>query len=373
MRLERAARDGLWCAVVVALGLACSIRAGAAEKPVLNVYSWADYIGPNTVADFQRETGIKVNFDFYDSSEIVDTKLMAGGSSYDVVFHSATYTARLIPVGILQPLDRARLHNLGNLDPDILKHFEVFDPGIRYGVPYMWGSTGFTYNVDKIRERMPDAPVDSAALVFNPAVVSRFADCGVTLVDAATDVIPMALLYLGFSAESVEPAELAAAERLLLSIRPYIRYFSSQQMLIDLPNEEVCIAMSWSGDYSVAQRNAREAGSKVRLAFDMPKEGMTLWLDAAYIPADAPHPGNAHIFLDYLLRPEVMAAISNFVGYASANRAATALVHASLRADPAIYPDAAVMARLHPVPMLSPKTERLRTRLWSRVKTGVRE
>jgi putrescine transport system substrate-binding protein len=346
--------------------------ASAAEPPVLNVYSWADYIAPDTIANFERETGIQVNYDIYDSSEIVDTKLLAGSSGYDVVIHAANYSARLFEVGIMRPLDKTRLPNLRHLDPRVLATFQRYDPGLRYGVPYTHGTTGFTYNVRMIRERMPDAPVDSGDLVFDPEVVSRFADCGVTLLDSSSDVLPMALIHLGYDANSVAPGELHAAEELLLSIRPYVRYFSSQRMLIDLPAEEVCIAMSWSGDYSVARQRAREAGLDVEFAFDMPKEGVAAWFDAAYIPADAPHPDNAHVYLDYLMQPQVIADISNAVGYANANAAATPLVREELRNDPAIYPTAEVMQRMHTPFVLPPKTERLRSRAWSRVKTGTR-
>ena len=338
---------------------------------MLNVYNWADYVGRDTLAGFTRETGIRINYDIYDSSEIVDTKLMAGSSGYDVVIHSAQFAARLAPVGILRPLDKSKLPHLGNLDPAVLATFRRYDPGLEYGVPYTWGTTGFSYNVRMIRARMPDAPVDSAALVFDPKVVARFADCGVTLLDSSTDVLPMALVYLGHDSNSVDPADLHAAEQLLLSIRPYVRYFSSQKMLIDLPAEEVCIAMSWSGDYVVARERARREGYDIDLAFDMPREGMPAWFDAAYVPADAPHPDNAHRFLDYLLRPEVIADVTNTVGYANANAAATPLVRAGLRADPAIYPDATVMQRLQTPYVLPPKIERIRSRAWSRVKTGM--
>jgi putrescine transport system substrate-binding protein len=343
----------------------------ADEPRVLNIYNWADYIGTDTVRNFERETGIHVNYDFYDSSELVDTKLMAGSSGYDIVFHSAQYSARLLRVGILRPLDKRLLPRLSDLDPRVLEAYQHYDPGLRYGVPYTWGTTGFAYNVRKIRERMPDAPVDSAALVFRPEVVSRFADCGVTLLDSATDVLPMALAYLGRRPDSVDPADLRAAEELLLAIRPYIRYFSGQKMLVDLPSEEVCIAMSWSGDYAVSRARAKAAGLDVELAFTLPKEGMPAWFDAAYIPADAPHPGNAHRFLDFLLRPEVIAGVTNTVGYANASRVATPLVDPRLRNDPAIYPDEAVMRRLSTPMVLEPRIERLRSRAWSHVKYGM--
>ena len=362
-----------WSRLLLALFCVYCAAAQAAEPPTLNIYNWVDYIGVNTVRRFEQETGITVNYDMYDSSELVDTKLMAGSSGYDVVFHSAQYSARLIPVGIMKPLDKRLLPNLADLDPSLLKIYDHYDPGLRHGVPYLWGTTGFTYNVRKIRERMPDAPLDSAGLVFRPEVVSRFSDCGVTLLDSSTDVLPMALSFLGRNPDSVDPADLRAAETLLLAIRPHVRYFSGQRMLIDLPAEEVCIAMSWSGDYSVARRRAREAGLDVELAFILPREGMPGWFDAAYIPADAPHPLNAHRFLNYLLRPDVIAEVSNTVGYANASRVATPLVDAELREDPAVYPDAAVRARMSTPMVLAPKAERLRSRSWSRVKYGMAE
>jgi len=343
----------------------------AAEEPVLNVYNWADYIGPATIADFEREFGIKVNYDIYDSAEVVDTKVMAGHSGYDVVIHSATFSHRLLPAGIFSPLDRSKLPNWKHLDPELLELFQPFDPGTRYSAPYMWGTLGFSYNVDMVRERIPDAPLDSAAFAFEPEYASRLADCGLTLLDSPTDVIPTALLYLGYQADSMDPSELKEAETLLKRIRPYVKYFDSTKMLIDMPNKEVCVAMSWSGDYSVAWRRAREAGIKINLAYTVPKEGVPFWLDAAYVPADAPHPDNAHKFINFLLRPEVIAAISNFTGYANANRDATSLVNPEYTGNPAIYPDEDIIKRLHPTTVQPPKIERLRSRTWTRVKTGL--
>lgn len=356
------------------LWLLCACTAGiaaAAEKRVVNVYNWADYIGPTTIKDFERETGIKVNYDIYDTSEVVDAKIMAGGSGYDVVLHSATFTYRMLPHHLFLPLDKSRLTNWHHLDDRLLAMFEPFDPGTRYSAPFMWGTMGFAYNIDMVRARMPDAPLDSAALVFDPAVVSRFADCGVSLLDSPTDVIPTALLYLGHPANSVDPGHLKEVEDLLQKIRPYIRYFSSTKMLVDMPNKEICIGMSWSGDYSVAWTRAREAGININLGYSVPKEGVPFWLDGAYIPSDAPHPDNAHVFINYLLRPEVIAAISNFTGYANANRDSMPLVNPLYRNNPAIYPDEAVMARLHWTAVLEPKLERLRSRAWTRIKTGL--
>ncbi len=351
--------------------LLCASAAVAAEDNVVNFYNWSDYIGETTIADFEAEYGIEVNYDIYDNTPLVEAKLLAGGTGYDVVVHAASYSARLIPVGIFQPLDKARLPNWKHLDPEVLARFEFYDPGLRYGVPYMWGTTGFTYNVDMIRERMPDAPVDSGAMIFDPEIVSRFADCGVSFLDGPESVLPLALLYLGLNPSSSDPDELKQAEQLLKSVRPYLKYFSGGKMLLDLPNREICIAMSWSGDYAVASTRAEEAGIDINLAYTMPIEGASIWFDVAFIPSDAPHPENAHKLLNFLMRPEVIADISNFTNYANANASATALVDPSITSDPAIYPTAQLMERLHGGKLLPPKQQRLRTRVWSRLKTGI--
>lgn len=345
--------------------------AQAAEERVVNVYNWADYIGPTTIRDFERETGIKVNYDTYDTSQIVDAKLLAGNTGYDVVFHSGSFAARMIPVGVFLPLDKSRLPNWQHLDPAVLQLMRAYDPELSFAVPFMWGTVGFAYNVDMVRERMPNAPLDSAALVFDPAVVSRFADCGVTLLDEPIDLIPMAMSYLGHPANSVDPRHLREAGAMLDRIRPYIKYFSSVKMLIDMPNKEICIGMSWSGDYTVAARRAREANIDIRLAYSMPKEGMPLWLDGAYIPRDAPHPDNAHRFIDFILRPEVVAPITDFTGYASANKSATPLIDPAIANDPAIYPTPEVMSRLHATWLFPPKIERERTRVFTRTRIGL--
>jgi putrescine transport system substrate-binding protein len=341
------------------------------DEKLLNFYNWTDYIGETTLEDFEREFGIKVNYDVYDSSEIVDAKLMAGHSGYDIVLHSAAFSSRLIPIGIYHPLDKSKLPNWKNLDPGLLKSIAQYDPGNQHGVPYMWGTTGFSYNYDMLAERMPDAPFNSSAMVFDIDVVSKFADCGVTLLDSPTEVIPMALIYLGYEADSMAPEHLAAAEELLRSIRPHIKYFNSTKLLIDMPSKEVCIAMSWSGDYSVASARAEEAGIDVDFRFNIPTEGSLIWFDTLYIPTDAPHIDNAYLFLDYLLRPEVIADISNFTGYANANVPATALVDPTITSDPAIYPDEAVLNRLYAGKILMPKEERVRSRVWTRVKSGL--
>lgn len=353
--------------LLVALGN----RGLAAQESTLNIYNWADYIDPQIIDDFEQLYDIEVNYDIYDSSEIVDTKLMTGSSGYDLVLHSASFAARLSPIGVFAPVDRNKLKNWHHIDTDIIDTVEEHYKQPLMGVPYMWGTTGFTYNVDMIRERMPDAPVDSMAMIFDPKVMSKFADCGVSFLDDPTTVIPFAMLYLGYPAVSVDPAHLKEVEALLKSVRPYVKYFSSTKMLLDLPSKEVCIAMSWSGDYSVASSRAKEAGIDIELAYSIPKEGSIDWFDVFFMPSDAPHPEAAHLFLDYILRPEVIASASNYVGYANANKSATALVKKSITSDIGIYPDEETKKRLVPTIVLEPKLERRRSRTWTKVKTGL--
>lgn len=346
---------------------------GAVAEPAstLNIYNWADYIDPALLDEFEREYGIKVNYDVYDSSEMVDTKLLTGHTGYDVVIHASSFSARLIPVGVYQIVDTARLHNWHHIDQHLVDKITADFSAEIAGVPYMWGTTGFTYNRDLVLARMPDAPLASAAMIFDPAIVSRLADCGVSLLDDPTSIIPMAMIYLGYPANSVDPDQLRDVEQLLKSVRPYIKYFSSTKALLDLPSEEVCVAMSWSGDYSVATDRAAEAGLDIDLGYTIPSEGSIDWYDLMYIPADAPHPDNAYLFLDFMLRPEVIARATNFTGYANANRSATALVDPGITSDPAIYPDAETQRRLHASKILSPKLERRRSRTWIKIKSGL--
>jgi putrescine transport system substrate-binding protein len=351
--------------------LAFCATTAAADKSILNIYNWSDYIDPALVEEFEKEYGIKVNYDIYDSSEIVDTKLLTGSTGYDVVIHSAALSARLIPIGVFEIVDYSRLKNWHHMDPELIARIQHNYGENIAGVPYMWGTTGFAYNRDMIRERMPDAPLDSGAMLFDPAVVSRFADCGVSLLDDPTSVIAIAMLYLNHPANSVEPEHLADVEKLLKAVRPYIKYFSSTKMMLDLPSQEVCIAMAWSGDYAVAANRAAEAGVDIDLGYTIPMEGAVDWYDVMYIPADAPHAENAYLFLDFMLRPEVIARASNYIGYANANLDATPLVDPEISGDPAIYPDAETMKRLKSTSALPPKLERRRSRTWTKIKTGL--
>jgi putrescine transport system substrate-binding protein len=356
-------------AVLLALVLAALAGAPSRQKR-LYIYNWADFIGTETLAQFERETGIKVVYDTYDAEETMEARLLAGGSGYDVVSASNNFFSREIKAGVYRPLDKSRLPNWKNLDPRALAVQSASDPGNLHAVPYLHAVNGFAYNVDMIRARLPDAPLDSLDMIFNPEVVKHFADCGVTFLDSPDDTMQLALAYLHLDPNSHRLEDFEAAQELLLKVRPYIRTFDSTEYMNGLANRELCIAMSWSGDYANIMARAREAGVKINLAFTVPKEGANLTFSSLLIPADAPHPEAAHAFLDFILRPDVIAAITNEIYYGNDNRAADALVRPEIRNDPAIYPTDAIRARLYPTLEMDIETQRLRTRIWTRIKTG---
>jgi putrescine transport system substrate-binding protein len=345
--------------------------ASGPEEKVLHVYNWADYIAKDTLADFETRTGIKVVYDTYDADETLEAKMMAGDSGYDVVSTSTDFFSRQIKAGIYRPLDKSLLPNWKNLDAHALAVEANSDPGNRYAMPYLRHVNGFAYNVDMIRARMPDAPVDSLDLIFQPDIVRRFADCGVTFLDQPEDVLQLALNYLHLDPNSARPEDYAKAEKLLLAVRPYIRAFDSTEYMNGLANGEFCIAMSWSGDYATSRARARAAGVDVHLAFTVPKEGANASFDALLIPVDAPHPLAAHKFLNYILEPRVIAAITNEIHYGNDNRAASAYVDPQILNDPAVYPPPDVEARLYEAREAPPALERLRTRTWTRIKTNL--
>ncbi|HYL02516.1 MAG TPA: polyamine ABC transporter substrate-binding protein [Steroidobacteraceae bacterium] len=356
-------------ALLLALTLGSCGQSRSANQ--LRIYNWADYIGKDTIEQFEHETGIEVIYDTYDSDETLEAKMMAGDSGYDVVSTSTDYFSRQIKAGIYQPLDRARLPNWKNLDPHVLAIEAQADPGNRYAMPYLRHVNGFAYNVDMIRARMPDAPVDSLDMLFRPEVIRRFADCGVSLLDSAEDVLQLALNYLHLDPNTTRPADYQQAAALLLGVRPYIKAFDSTEYLNGLYNGEFCISMSWSGDYSVVEARARAAGVRLNLAFTIPREGANASFDALLIPADAPDPQNALIFLNYILEPKVIAAITNDIHYGNDNLAANAYVDPQILDDPAVYPTPAVEARLYQSAEVGPALERLRTRTWTRIKTDL--
>ncbi|HEY4881049.1 MAG TPA: extracellular solute-binding protein, partial [Steroidobacteraceae bacterium] len=302
--------------------------------------------------------------------ETLEAKMMAGDSGYDVVSTSTDFFSRQIKAGIYQPLDRSKLPNWKNLDPEVLAVEAEADPGNRYAMPYLRHVNGFAYNVDMIKARMPDAPLDSLDMIFKPQIIARFADCGVSFLDQPEDVLQLALNYLHLDPNTTDPADYKRAEQLLLSVRPYIRAFDSSEYMNGLGNKEFCISMSWSGDYAAAQARARAAGVDVHLAFTVPKEGANASFDALLIPADAPHPQAAHQFLNFILEPQIIAEITNEIHYGNDNLASNPYVDPQILNDPAIYPTPQMRSRLYEAAEVNPALERIRTRTWTRIKTA---
>ena len=344
----------------------------AAEEKVLNVYNWSDYVAPDTLEKFTKATGIKVNYDVYDGNEILSAKLQAGKSGYDLVFPSASpFLAQQIKAGIYQKLDRAKLKNYGNLDPQVMKTMgAVADPGNLYAVPYQISATGIGYNMDKVAKAAPGLAMTSWSALFDPANVAKLKSCGVSVLDTPTEVFAAALLYLGKNGASLATEDLKAAAEAVGKIRPSLKYFHSSKYINDMANGDTCMAHGYVGDLVQARNRANEAGKGVKLGIFIPKEGAVVNIDAAAIPADAPHPDNAHAFIDFLLQPEIMAGITNTTGYANAVTASKPLIKKEILEDPVIYPPADVVAKEFQVPPAELAKERERTRIWTAVKTG---
>ncbi|MGB5448432.1 MAG: polyamine ABC transporter substrate-binding protein [Woeseiaceae bacterium] len=364
-------RTGLYSVFLLLVACSGDSNNTSHGENILNVYNWADYIAPDTLEKFEAEYGIKVNYDIYDSSEVVDVKLLAGNSGYDVVVHSNQFSSRLAPIGVFEKLDKTRFENIGNLDPDVLAKIGVYHEVADYNLPYHWGTTGYAWNAEMVRKRLPDHPMDSGDVLFDPDVVSKLADCGVSLLDGPTDLFPMVLAYLGLDPNAVDDDSLAAAEAQLKLVEPYILYFSNQKMISDLPNKEVCVAMSWSGDFAQAATRAEEAGIDIDLRYTVPKEGSGLWVDGIFIPSDAPHKDNAYLFIDFLMRPDIAADIANTVFYANANAASWKYIKPEILNNPSIFPDEATWKLMYPILSADPKRERPRTRAFARVKSGI--
>ena len=338
---------------------------------MLHIYNWDDYIAPDTVAEFERATGIKVVYDLFDSNETLEGKLMVGDSGYDLVSTSMAWYARQIRSGLYEPLDKGQLPNWKNLDPEVLAVQAQADPGNRYAAPYLHAMNGFAYNVAAIARRMPDAPVGSLDMLFKREVVARFSDCGVSFLDSPDDVLELALKYLKLDPNSHRPEDLKAAEDLVMSVRPYIRVFDSNDYVNQLASRELCLAMAWSSDYSLAMVRSHAAGLDLQLAFTLPREGSNITYNAFLIPLGAPHPHAAHRFINFLLDPHVIAGITNYTHYGNDNRAARPFVDPKILADPAIYPPPEVRARLYLPAELDIQYQRLRTRTWTRIKNGL--
>jgi len=357
---------------LLAATLAATVAGAAqADDKVLHVYNWSDYIAPNTLEKFEKQSGIKVVYDVYDSNETLEAKLLAGQSGYDIVVPSNNFLAKQIKAKVYQPLDKAQLANWDNLNKDLLKTLEVSDPGNQYAIPYMWGSIGIGFNPEKVKAALGDnAPVDSWDLLFKPENIEKLKGCGVSFLDSPTEMLPIALHYLGYPTDSQDAKQLKEAEALFLKIRPHVTYFHSSKYISDLANGNLCVAVGYSGDVYQAKSRAEEAGGAVKVSYNIPKEGAGTFFDMVAIPADAKNPAGAHAFIDFLMQPEIMAEITDEVQFPNANAAATPLVAEEIRTDPGIYPSAETMKKLYTTVDLPAKVQRDMTRSWTRIKSG---
>jgi putrescine transport system substrate-binding protein len=361
----------LAAAVLAACGGKDGQATADAPSKTLNVYNWSDYIAEETIPNFEQQSGVKVTYDVFDSDEMVETKLLAGSSGYDVVVPSLSFLGRQIQAGVFLPLDKSKLPNLKNLDPKMLERIALQDPGNQYAVPYLWGTSGIGYNVDKIKAIFGDTAVTGSwDVVFKPENAAKLKDCGITVLDTPSELIPIALNYLGEDPHSFDPATIDKAAALLKSIRPYIRNFHSSSYINDLANGDVCLVVGWSGDIIQARDRAAEAGNGVNVAYSIPKEGAPQWFDMLAIPKDAKNVDNAYAFINYLLDPKVAAANTNYVTYPNPVPASRPLVEKSIADDPTIYPPADVDAKLFTFAVLPPEVDRQYTRIWTELKTG---
>ncbi|MFO3720821.1 polyamine ABC transporter substrate-binding protein [Pseudomonas sp. HLMP] len=342
-----------------------------ADDKVLHVYNWSDYIAPETVAKFEKQSGIKVVYDVFDSNETLEAKLLAGKSGYDVVVPSNNFLAKQIKAGVYQELDRSKLPNWKNLDEDLLKAVgDASDPGNKYAFPYMWGSIGIGYNPEKVKAALGVDKIDSWDAVFKPENIAKLKSCGVSFLDAPTEMIPAALHYLGKPTDSKDKQDLKAAEELFLSVRPSITYFHSSKYISDLANGNICVAVGYSGDLEQSKARAHEAGDKVKLEYVIPKEGAGTFYDMVAIPKDATNVEGAYKFMDFLMQPEIMAEITNAVRFPNGNKAATPLVDKEISGDPSIYPSDDVKKQLYAISDQDAGTLRLITRSWTKIKSG---
>jgi putrescine transport system substrate-binding protein len=340
------------------------------DEKVLNVYNWSDYIAEDTVKNFEAKYGIKVNYDVFDSNEMVEAKLLAGNTGYDLVVPSSNFMSRQIKAGVFRKLDKSALTNLGNMDPVVMKTVAAYDPDNEHSVPYMIGTDGIGYNVDKVKKAIPDAPTDSWALLFDPKYASKLKQCGISILDAPTDMRSLVLIYLGKDANSQDANDLKAVQDVLMKIRPYVRKINSSQYIEDLANGDLCVAVGYSGDVLQSRDRANEAGKGIKVAYSIPKEGTVIAFDMLAIPADAKHPKNAELFINYLMDPQVAANDTNAVHYANGNLASEQFIDEAVKSDPGVYPSAEVKAKLSPELAVGDDYNKLLTRTWTRFQTG---
>ena len=344
--------------------------AAAQEEKILHVFNWSDYIAEDTVPNFEKQSGIKVTYDVFDSNDVLETRLLAGNSGFDLVVPSASFLERQIKAGVFQKIDKSQIPNLKNMDPDIMSRVGLHDPNNEYAVPYLWGTTGIGYNEDKIKKILGDARPDSWNYIYDPKLVAKFKDCGLSLLDAPDEILKTVLAWMGRDPNSQKEDDLKAAEAKLMPIRPFVRKIHSSQYIDDLANGDLCIAVGWSGDILQARDRAAEAGQGVKIKYAIPKEGTIVWFDMLAIPADAKHPKNAHAFINYLMEPQVAANNSNTVNYANGNAQSLAMVSEEVKNDPGIYPTPEVKAKLFPSLAYGEDFQRLMNRMWTKFQTG---
>jgi putrescine transport system substrate-binding protein len=344
--------------------------AGSGGAKVLNLYIWSDYLAPTTLSDFEKQTGIKVHAAYFDTNETLETKLLAGSSGYDIVVPTASYFERQIKAGAYLELDKSKLPNLKNMDPQLMAKVALHDPGNAHGVIYLWGTNGIGYNEKMVKALMPDAPLDSWRLVFDPEVAAKVAKCGISLLDSPAEMMRAVYSYLGKNPNSQNADDLAQAEAVLLKIRPYIRNFSSSEYIEALANGDLCISVGYNGDVMQARDRAREANKGIDIKYTVPKEGSILWFDMLAIPKDAPDLESAYAFMNHMMSPQVIAEVSNFKRYANANAASQPLVLPAVKDDPGIYPPPDQRQALAVQLADSPEQTRAITRVWQKFKTG---
>ncbi len=349
------------------VGLAAS--AHAADR-VVNVYNWSDYIDNSILTDFTKETGIKVVYDVYDSNETLEAKLLAGGTGYDVVVPTATFLQRQIAAGVYQKLDKSKIPNLSNMWSEITDRAQKYDPGNDYAVDYMWGTTGIGYNIDKMKEILGTDERPNWDVLLKPEIAAKFKDCGIYMLDSPSDVLPSVLAYLGLNPDSRDPADLKKAQDILTAVRPYIRKFDSSNYISALAQGDICLVLGYSGDIFQARSRAEEAKNNVKIGYSIPSQGAQMWFDMMAIPKDAPHPAEALEFINYLMKPEVIAKASNFIFYANGNKASQAFVDKAIMDDPVIYPPDDMMKKLFTTTPYDNKIQKTVTRLWTTVVTG---
>jgi putrescine transport system substrate-binding protein len=352
------------------IALATLLITGVASAKEVRVYNWSDYIDEEVLKEFEKETGIKVVYDVFDSNEVLETKLLAGGSGYDVVVPTGQFLSRQIQAGVFQKLDKSKLPNLSNMWPEVSTRVAVYDPGNDYAIDYMWGTTGVGYNEAKIKERMPDAPLDSLDMIFKPEIAAKFKDCGIMVLDSPDDVLPVILNYLGLDPNSTKPEDLEKAGAVMESIRPYIQKFHSSEYINALANGDICMALGWSGDILQSADRAEEAKNGHVIHYVLPKEGTQMWFDMMAIPKDAEHVEEAHAFINFIMKPEMAAKASNYINYANGNLASQKFITEEILKDPAIYPDEATLKKLFVKLPYDPKTQRTVTRMWTKIVTG---